>query len=219
MAGSSEFLLLDPSFVMSRPGFQWLASGGGWGEVILPLTFRRWLEGEIDLDIMAVVAPRDRRAVDSRRRYVLDLTTGMDVFSSGEADLPASSRDVLNALLALGGPNAELLADEWAFLQSQSWMTSKLRRPYEAFRDAGATLIEVGNKVGDRLIRQVIPADKIPPVLTAKFRAIAAAKWIGVGGVTVGVSVLGGALGIAGAAGGAYGGEKLASAVVGLIDP
>jgi hypothetical protein len=212
-------MLLDPSFVMSRPGFQWLASGGGWGEVILPLTFRRWLEGEIDLDIAAVVAPHDRRAIDYRRKELLGITTGMGVFSSSEVDLRGGSRDVLGALLGIGGLNAELLADEWAFLQSQSWMTSKLRRPYEAFRDAGATIIEVGAKVGDRLITSVIPANKVPPVLTAKFRAIAAAKWIGVGGVTVGASVLGGALGIAGAAGGAYAGEKLASAVVGLIDP
>jgi hypothetical protein len=116
----------------------------------------------------------------------------------------------------------------WAFLQSQSFLVSKLRHPLDAFRDAGSAIVEFGRDVGRNLIGQVIPADRIPPALTPGLISRAAAKWIVVGGATVGGGTLGGVVGtlIGGPAGagligktGGFASGALTKAAVMAIDP
>jgi hypothetical protein len=176
---ASEILLLDPSFLFSAGGLASLRDDQVRDGVIVSRTFRRWLSNERDLAFPAFVADDDAKAFGKRREQLVGLIDGIKSFSYEGVDLPDGPQDILRALLNSGNPNAELLADEWAFLQSRSWMVSKLRRPYEAFRDAGATIIEVGGQIGNRLIARVIPADKIPPVLMVRFRAKAAASGLG----------------------------------------
>jgi hypothetical protein len=113
-------------------------------------------------------------------------------------------------------------------LQTQSAMLSKLRHPVEAFRDAGAFIVEVGRKTGVRLIEQVIPKEHLPEGLGNRVLAKAAAKWLVIGGAAVGGGTVGGIAGtlIGGPAGGFIGGKaagfgagKVTSAAVLAIDP
>ncbi len=107
-------------------------------------------------------------------------------------------------------------------MQTHSFLVSKLRRPLDAFRDAGSVILEFGQRMEDYLIRQVIPADAVPSVFTPGFRAKVGAKWIVVGGATIGGGTRGGVLGGLGGLGGLVGSfvsGTLAKAAVVAIDP
>jgi hypothetical protein len=75
-------------------------------------------------------------------------------------------------------------------------MLSKVRHPLDSFREAGATTVEIGRRVGQQLIRRVIPREHVPDVLTPRLLAKVAAKWVVVGGATVGGGTLGGVTGL-----------------------
>jgi hypothetical protein len=76
---------------------------------------------------------------------------------------PRSVEEVRLTLVLERSPVGDLYADEWAFLQTHSVMLSKLRRPLDAFRDAGAVIVEFGRKTGAKLLEQVIPKEHLPP--------------------------------------------------------
>ncbi len=73
-------------------------------------------------------------ALQPRRRRLLALLEGVDSFSSSAVTLPQQDAEVLGRLIET---NQMVFADEWTFLQSQSWMASELRSALDAFRDAG----------------------------------------------------------------------------------
>jgi len=95
---------------------------------------------------------------------------------------------------------SEVLGEEWTFLTSESWLASRIKRPFSAYVRAGAVAVEFGRHVFDQLIREgerlgdgarnvieaalrrTLKSDKIPGPLTPpqKFRAVC--KWVAVGG-------------------------------------
>jgi hypothetical protein len=77
-----------------------------------------------------------------------------------------------------------ILEEEWAFLQGQSWLASRIRRPFRKFIDGGAAAVEFGREAFDLLARRTlkIPAvEDVPPALTPEKRLRAVAKWAAVG--------------------------------------
>jgi hypothetical protein len=218
--------MLDPSFLFSEDGLAWVEENDDVREgVVVPATFTQWLREERDLDLEALLAPEDLDAAAGRRDRLISLLGEIPDYSYVGADLTRGAEEVLGFLLAGGD---DLRADEWAFLQSHSFLVSKLRHPLDAFRDAGAVIVEFGRKVGLNLLGQVIPKEKIPPVLDQKLMVKAAAKWIVVGGANVGGgtfggvagTVLGGGVGaVLGGAAGRYAGDRAAKAAVMAIDP
>ncbi len=221
-------LMVDPSFLFSEDGLAWLEDD----ETVLtgitvPGTFMEWLRGERDLDESLFVAPDDLETVGERRDRLFAVLRGVEEFRS-EALTLDEAEAVRLALLASGDPLAELYADEWSFLQSQSSMIAKLRHPLDAFRDAGAVIVEFGRRAGRHFVEEVIPAEHVPAVLTRGLMVKAAVKWIIIGGAAVGGGTLGGIAGTA--IGGPLGGyileevgrhaaEEIAQAAVVAIDP
>jgi hypothetical protein len=130
-----------------------------------------------------LLAPEDVVAFDQNRQRLLNDLRDVPSFSHVEdVHLSPEAMEVLRALVLSDDPVDALHADEWAFRQSHSFLISKLRRPLEAFRDAGCAIVELGRKTRDRLIRGVIPDEHFPAVLTPQLMARVAVKWIVVGG-------------------------------------
>lgn len=77
-----------------------------------------------------------------------------------------------------------ILVDEWLFLTSQSWIASRIRKPFAAFLKAGVVAVEWGGKQIDQIVAKTlkIPPSEMPSALSPGQRVRAAAKWIGVGG-------------------------------------
>ncbi len=93
-----------------------------------------------------------------------------------------------------------VLFDEWIFLQESSWIVARIKKPFKAFKIAGAACLEYSKKAFKRLVRTTVKKD-IEEVLTKTDVLRAFGKWIAVGGTSVLsllnplVSALGGAIG------------------------
>jgi len=158
--GQSKPVMLDPSFLFSRSGFEWIEDPHMRGNFVVPRSVGLWLRGEIDWSGEDLVAPDDRDQFSDRRDWMAERLEGIPSFSTGDAKLPRVAQLILDDLI-LDDRAGLLRAEEWAFLLSHSVLLSKLRHPVEAFRDAGATVIEVGRKVGLKLLEEVIPASAL----------------------------------------------------------
>ncbi|HEU5062611.1 MAG TPA: hypothetical protein VFT79_05590 [Solirubrobacterales bacterium] len=200
---------------------EWVALNQDLGvEVVISNWFGEWLEGRFDVEADEFVAPEDRdglweRVERLRGEGVADLRR----FDHHEVRLEDDAYQVQMNLIDSGRPGAVIWADEWAYLQSNSWLTSKLRLPVEAFRDAGAAILEFGKRTGINLIAEVIPRDDIPASINAETIGRAAVKWIVVGGATIGGGTLGGLVGPVGGAAGGFLANRLSKAAALAIDP
>jgi len=209
-----ELLMLDPSFVLSREGADWLASDhAALHQTVVPMTFMAWMqEGGPLEDVLALVAPDDRDGLAGRRGEIWELFSQMQTFSAQDAQLTENDEEIRVALLERGDPVSLMIADEWAFLQSQSWAIAKLPVMLDAFRDAGAAVVQYGRRLREEMIAVVIPQKGAPPALTPKLLTTAAAKWVVVGGAGAAGASLG-------AIGGAVFGSGLAIPAVRAFDP
>jgi hypothetical protein len=223
-------LMVDPSLLFSEEGLRWLQEDPTAQDgIIVPATFMEWLEGTRSLDRSSLLAPEDLVAFDQhRQRLLMDLRAVPRFSHLRGVTLSPEAEEIRWALVRSEDPADALHADEWVFLQSHSFLVTKLRRPLDAFRNAGSVIVEFGRKTRDQLIRGVIPDAHVPAVLTPQLMARVAVKWIVVGGAAVGGGTLGGVVGTAvgGPAGGLLGGQgggfaagELAKAAVLAIDP
>jgi len=188
-----DLLLLDPSFLFSEEGIAWLREGHGReGEIIVSASLDHWLRsGGATEEVFPLVSPYDHGGIEERRAGLFQLLRASPVFDSERVDLPREDEEVLLALREPGGLAAEVLADEWAFLQSHSWALSKIHYPLDKFRDAGAAVLEYGRRLREEMVDVVIPGKAAPPAVTRALLAKAAAKWLIVGGAGAGGALLG----------------------------
>lgn len=190
--------MADPSLMLSAAGIEWLEQdANARAALVVPRTFDDWFYGRTDLAATLMATPEDASQFESHKPRLEELMRGVPAFSHDEVTLAPAHEEIRAMLLLDPDPLAGLYADEWAFLQSQSTLLSKLRKPIEAFRDAGAVIVEVGRKTGVRLVERVIPKESLPETFTRGVLARAAAKWIVLGGATVGGGTLGGVVGTA----------------------
>ena len=199
-------IMVDPSFMLSAEGLDWLESDVvARGATVVPRIVADAIAGDPRIDLTALVADADREQLESRRNRASALITDVRTFSHEDVVLSRRSHEAVRiALLFEDDRVGEVHADEWVFLQTNSVLLSKVRRPLDAFRDAGAVIVELGRKAGLKVIEKVIPEDHIPPSITKKIIATAAAKWIVLGGANVAGGTLGGVAGTA--IGGPFGG-------------
>jgi hypothetical protein len=190
----SDLVMLDPSFILSAEGTAWIEEEGAHASrgVIVPATFMAWLSSGAPVEeLLILVAPEDVEGLEERRALLAQLLRVTPTFSFEQGDLEIQDQEVMLTLLETGGPIAATFADEWAFLQSHSWMVSKLHLPLDAFRDAGAAVLEYGRRLRDEMVSVVIRQSAAPPALTGTLLARAAAKWVVVGGAGAGGALLG----------------------------
>lgn len=214
-------LMLDPSLLLSERGLGWLEEDETIrGGIAVPAVFAEWLRGERLLDVESLVAPGDLDAVTGRRSRLVDTLPDVTVFSYLEGNLSDHAQTVLEELLRRNDALGRLRADEWAFLQSHSTLGSKLKLPVQAFRDAGAAVVELGGAAGSELLAEVIPREHIPGVLAGAIIARGTVRWIVMGGAVIGGGTLGGLVGgVLSGHLGAQASNVLGKAAVLAIDP
>jgi hypothetical protein len=211
-ANAEHRYMVDPSILLSEAGISWFEDHeDARSEVVVSDAFLGAL-GEYRESLFFPSLPDgERSAFALRRQRLLDLEQEWDIarFSSVGVELPdGEANSVLKALLNSDEPDAQILADEWTFLQSQSWMIAAGRAALDAFRRHGALSIEFSGPFSRNLAKRVVPEEHIPARLRGRFLARVGAKWVVWGGTTVGAAV-GGALAggaLAGPIGAAVGG-------------
>lgn len=192
---SPDRLLIDPSLLLSEPFMDWLEEDGdARARIVNSSAFRQALPtASVDFFYPFLQDYEALEALQLRRRRLLALLEGVDSFSSSAVTLPQQDAEVLGRLIET---NQMVFADEWTFLQSQSWMASELRSALDAFRDAGSAVLEFGRRLRDQLIQGVIPAPGIPADITAGFfLRRTAPKWLVIGAPAVALGALGGPFG------------------------
>src|SRR4051794_36420013 len=158
--------MLDPSFLFSEDGVAWLEQEQPQREsIVVSAGFAGWLS-PLEPEPPPFIDRDDWDDYEDRRDKVFKALRKAPRVAYGnvEGTLDPPSREVLNALLTLdlSEVHAEILADEWAFLQSHSWMIAKLQGPIDAFRDSGAAVVQFGRKLRDQMIEVVIPKGDAP---------------------------------------------------------
>lgn len=208
--------MVDPSLLLTEPGVQWLeTSEDARAAAVVSYGFAEAVRIGDDDVLLRFVDSDDAGSISEARERLLYVLDGIDAFTHQQINrLPARSANVRRQLLR-SEDDGEILADEFVYLVTHSWLLAKTRHVLDALRRAGVRIREHTPPYGDRLrrelIEQVIPAANIPAELTDEVQARAAIKWVIVGGTT---------LGLAGATGGwgAIGGLLLGP-VVRAFDP
>jgi hypothetical protein len=181
-------LLLDPSILLSERGLSWLEAGGPQGEggIVVSEAFRSAVR-ELPRETRSFRPWDDIGDFTARRERLIPLLDGVPVFSHRQVALPEAAEVVRYQLLEHDhGAVGEVLADEWSFLQSQSWMATRYRHVLDRFRHSGAIIVEHSKETLETLLRkvlieEVVPKGHIPETLTPHFVTRVAAKWVVVG--------------------------------------
>ncbi len=231
--GGPNQYMVDPSMVLSEAWLSWAeeeANEDELREVRVSWAFLDQLR-EVQDRAFFPWLPDDRQEdyVLYRERS-LDLVEGRDIrsFSFEEVELPDELLAMQVALLETGDRDAATLADEWAFLKSQSWLLSATHVSTDAFRRRGASVVRFTHRFTRALAKQVIPEKNIPEGFTPRFLAKVGAKWVvwgtattavGVGGGVGGSLIAGPIGGIAGGGAGAWVGGAVAQAALLEWDP
>jgi hypothetical protein len=226
-------LMADPSLLLSEAGQQILEDRTI--DLAVSQTFLDWLSDGREVDTEPFRADDDSGIdptffVDRVRELVL--TNDVPGFShetaTAEGLLDDSGRLVLERILEREDQLAGIDADQWAFLNSNSWLGSQARRAFRVFEEAGAAVLEAGREIGVELLREVIPMEDRPAGVDAELILRGVVKWLAVGGATIGGGTLGGIAGVfvGGPVGawigkklGEHAGEALTKAAVVAIDP
>jgi hypothetical protein len=82
---------------------------------------------------------------------------------------------------------ADVLFEEWVFLQSNSMIVSRSKRSFGPFVHAGAAMLEFGRGSFDILVSKTLKLSnkRMPRALTSGQRLRAVSKWVAVGGPAV----------------------------------
>jgi hypothetical protein len=182
MSTDQHGLMLDPSFILSKEGLTWL-EGEGAADVHSFAVSARFYQalrlGEPDaLEWFA------RSAKPPQAGAVLELLGPVRRFSYMHVDLVDARVRAVHSRLASRAtdPVAEILRDEWAFMQTQSWLGAKSRQTFEAFAAAGARIKPVPRQLVRQFVRRTLKKEHLPPRIPLEMLMRTGLKWIGVGG-------------------------------------
>ena len=82
-----------------------------------------------------------------------------------------------------GGLLASILLEEWVFLDTHSWMVSRVKKPFQKFIDAGFPCLQFGKTTVKLLLEKTVKKDYETIDRLDKLRAFG--KWTAVGGAFV----------------------------------
>ena len=132
--------------------------------------------------------------------------------SVSDAHLEPALHEIGEQLHASGDLADLVDAEHWVYVASHSVMFSRLRRPLDAFRTAGAVLVEYGRRVLDEALGPVIPKDHFDRYDPHELYARGLVKWLIVGGGDA-------AAGFCGGPAGAVAGSGIPGVLVRAADP
>jgi hypothetical protein len=179
-------VILDPSILFTEEALGWLEDSELRPFLVISASLWRRLDDPdaseqllpyAEGDPQRIVAVRERLASGAVATFSFE-----EVFGSQE--LPDAARQICNALLQSDEELADVLADEWVFLTSQSLaiIAERMRHSLEAFVRAGAEVVEIGREqmeVALNVVRERIPPRVLELMKYADNRVV---KLIVVGG-------------------------------------
>jgi hypothetical protein len=192
----AERLMLDPSLLLSGRTFAIAQAAWQAGQlegVVLPASFvGAIVEGRLSLQTLRFF----RSTLERHERVVPDPVTlarfvrQTEVFGSdGTSERPFSDTAFSHHLRSVARDSLvyQILAEEWQFMTSSSWIASRIKRPFSAFVASGAVAVEWGAKMFDHAAAKVlkIPAADMPGPLAIGQRLRFLSKWIAVSGLGV----------------------------------
>jgi hypothetical protein len=146
---------------------------------------------------MTIVSPKQVFSFylqNARPAPITDLRAVVDRFVGFEAtqEHQAKHRDFYSSLTQeqvwYGGSADEsilkVLFEEWVFLQENSWIISRIKKPFDKFIEAGAVSLQVGGTTVKRMVAKTLK-HKEDYVFSRLDYLRALAKWVAVGGSTV----------------------------------
>jgi hypothetical protein len=84
----------------------------------------------------------------------------------------------------LGEYIAEILIEEWIFLQEKSWVVSRIKKPFNRFVNAGSVCLQFSGRAADIIINRTLRRERNELVGKVD-RLRAFGKWVAVGGPSV----------------------------------
>lgn len=164
---------------------------------LVSAAFREALFEQPDSFFIPFIAQDGPASIARARELLPSVVEGVATFSHQEVvEMEAPEEAVRQAILETGSPFAEVIADEWTYLATQSWLVAKLATVLDALRDAGADVHEYVRRYRHRLVHEliaaVVPEAHIPDQLTPGTIQRVGIKWVVLGGAALaGHSVLG----------------------------
>ena len=194
--GTAHQFFVDPSILLSDPGLAWLEEDlQARQDIVVSANFVESIRNRPQRLSSVFLPPSQAQLLWESRERLIPVLEGVQRFHFRDAVLDTDQGKVLENLLGINDLDSDTLADEWAYLQSQSWGISRFRPVLIAFARAGAGVVEYGRHARDEAIQAAVREQSIPAKLTPPFLARVGAKWLLLGGATAGGAVLGGIVG------------------------
>lgn len=172
--------ILDPSMLLHGPTLSLLGEfardGGG---MVLPATFLSLVDEPRDPQVLRAFSPD----VDAVSPYdaLTFLAANRGAFEPFSADPDGSN--YYRALVEQVDSTlvAQILLEEWQFIQTESLLFARLRWPIDKLVAAGATGLALSKHQAERLIRRTLKLSNEASISTNETLR-AAAKWVALGG-------------------------------------
>lgn len=184
-------LMLDPSLLLSMrtlPVIADLARRNELRGAVIPRSFFQVLEERgLNVNVSRFFGGPTGEREYGRLADILPQVRELREYQSRGAPIPEVTETEIMPVITrqIGAPEvAKILVEEWAFLTAQSWIVSRIKRPFSAFVKAGAFAIEGSRDSFDKLVARTLkkPASDLPIGLAYGDRLRAIAKWVAVGG-------------------------------------
>jgi hypothetical protein len=183
-----ERVMIDPSLLLTASGSAWVSSNVS--DLVISGMFMHLLDTQPEQTVARLGVPEHEWNETISRMFRV-APNPYSPRGLASADFQAGIEVVENELAGSGflGP---VFAEEWRFLNTESWLFSGRRWVVDQLHKAGGAVLEHGRRASRNLIRQmietVIPADSIPPQVDSALAVRTGVKWILVGGATVGLA-------------------------------
>lgn len=184
----SDHFMIDPSLLLTRSKLTWARKRDVSEAAVISKSFYEAVRHGRHDSLLPFVASRDRDTVGLAAEALRPVLRPMEKFSHRSVtSLPTEAEAVRVALEASKSPGADILADEWSYLVTHSWLVAKRKAVLTRIRRAGADVLEITPRpaiakrredVIRQLISVVIPEAKVPAVLTPDVWQKAEIKWV-----------------------------------------
>jgi hypothetical protein len=163
-------LILDPSALFAEGTLQQIADPELRPHLVVSAALWRRLGSADAVDRLGSYGIDATSAEIDRVRNAIE---GIKLFSSAGDDLTDAVRRIRDRLLRDDEPFADVLADEWVFITTQSigaFAGRAARHAIAAFRRAGGTVHEVSDKKMERGLVKI--RDRMPPKMLGTMKVI-----------------------------------------------
>lgn len=132
--------------------------------------------------------PAERKEILMQLQENSNILSSFEVRSQDIGRYSAITKNLQSDLSYLEEPLDEyilnILIEEWVFLQEQSWIVSRIKKPFNRFLDAGSVCLQFSSRSVDRIVNRTLKRGN-NELVSKVDRLRAFGKWVAVGGPTI----------------------------------